>query len=61
MPNVVIENAESYQLAEFIRLLSCQPRLAERMGRYARQYLQSYFTPDVISQQYSEVLARAIL
>jgi glycosyltransferase involved in cell wall biosynthesis len=55
------ENAESYQLAEFIRLLSCQPRLAERMGRYARQYLQSYFTPDVISQQYSEVLARAIL
>ncbi|MBW4584916.1 glycosyltransferase family 4 protein [Aetokthonos hydrillicola Thurmond2011] len=55
------ENADSYQLAEFIRLLSCHPRLAERMGRSARQYLQSYFTPQVISHQYSEVLLRAIL
>ncbi|MDF5712688.1 MAG: glycosyltransferase family 4 protein [Rhizonema sp. NSF051] len=55
------ENAESYELAEFIRLLSRDRLLAERMGRSARQYLQSYFTPQVISKQYFKVLLRAIL
>ena len=55
------ENADSYELAEFIRLLSCDRRQAERMGSAARQYLQSDFTPDVISKQYFEVLLRAIL
>lgn len=55
------ENTDSYELAEFIRRLSRDRQLAERMGRSARQYLQSYFTPDVISRQYFEVLLRAIL
>jgi len=55
------KNADSYELAEFIRLLSRDRRQAERMGKAARQYLQSYFTPEVISQQYFEVLRRAIL
>ncbi len=55
------ENADSYELAEFIRLLSRDRRLAERMGKAARQYSQLNFTPEVISQQYFEVLRQAIL
>jgi glycosyltransferase involved in cell wall biosynthesis len=54
------ENANSYELAEFISRLSRDQRLAERMGNSARQYLQSYFTPEVISRQYFDVLRRAI-
>lgn len=54
------ENADCYKLAEFIRTLSRDQRLAERMGNSARQYLQSYFTPKVISRQYFEVLRRAV-
>ncbi|BAY46310.1 group 1 glycosyl transferase [Scytonema sp. HK-05] len=54
------ENADSYELAEFISRLSRDQRLAERMGNSARQYLQSYFTPEVISRQYFDVLRRAI-
>ncbi|KAB8317522.1 glycosyltransferase family 4 protein [Tolypothrix campylonemoides VB511288] len=54
------ENADSYELAEFISRLSRDQRLAERMGNSAREYLQSYFTPEVISRQYFEVLRQAI-
>nr|WP_202895485.1 glycosyltransferase family 4 protein [Iningainema tapete] len=55
------ENADSYALAQFIRSLSRDRLLAERMGKSARQYLQSYFTPEVICRQYFEVFLRAIL
>lgn len=55
------ENADSYELAQFIRRLSRDRRLAERMGKSAREYLQSYFTPEVISKQYLDVLLRAIM
>ena len=55
------ENADSYDLAEFISRLSRDQRLAERMGQSARQYLQSYFTPEVISRQYFDVLLRATI
>ncbi|ARV63206.1 glycosyltransferase WbuB [Nostocales cyanobacterium HT-58-2] len=55
------ENADSYELAEFIYRLSGDRKLAEGMGQSARQYLQSYFTPKVISRQYFEVLLRAVM
>jgi glycosyltransferase involved in cell wall biosynthesis len=55
------ENADSYELAEFILGLSRDRNLAEHMGQSARQYLQSYFTPEVISRQYFDVLLRAIM
>ena len=55
------ENGDSYGLAQFIRFLSRDRQLAERMGKSGRQYLRSHFTPKIISKQYLEVLRRAIL
>ncbi|QSJ15258.1 glycosyltransferase family 4 protein [Nostoc sp. UHCC 0702] len=55
------DNGDSHSLAQFIRLLSRDPQLGERMGKAGRQYLRSHFTPKVISQQYLDVLQQAIL
>ncbi|MBD2563923.1 MULTISPECIES: glycosyltransferase family 4 protein [Nostoc] len=55
------ENGDSHALAQFIRLLSRDPQLGERMGKAGRQYLRSHFTPKIISQQYLDVLQQAIL
>jgi glycosyltransferase involved in cell wall biosynthesis len=55
------ENGDSNGLAQFIRLLSRDAQLAERMGKSGRQYLRSHFTPKIISKQYLDVLRRAIL
>jgi glycosyltransferase involved in cell wall biosynthesis len=54
------ENGDAQGLAEFIRLLSRDHLLAEQMGRAARKYMQNNFTPEIISQQYLEVLRRAV-
>lgn len=42
--------------AAFIRLLQTNQTLAEQMGKAGREYLQSHFTPQIICQQYLEVL-----
>ncbi|MFN6460372.1 MAG: glycosyltransferase family 4 protein [Nostoc sp. DedVER02] len=55
------ENGDSNSLAQFIRLLSRDRQLGERMGNSGRQYLRSHFTPKIISQQYLDVLQQAIL
>ncbi|BAY74485.1 glycosyltransferase [Nostoc linckia NIES-25] len=55
------DNGDSHALAQFIRLLSRDPQLGERMGKSGRQYLRSHFTPKIISQQYLDVLQQAIL
>lgn len=55
------ENKDSSGLAKFIRKLNEDKQLAEKMGRVARQYMQSHFTPEVISKEYLEVLRRATL
>jgi glycosyltransferase involved in cell wall biosynthesis len=55
------ENGDSHGLAQFIRLLSRDRQLAERMGKSGRQYLRSHFTPKIIAKQYLDVLRRAIL
>jgi glycosyltransferase involved in cell wall biosynthesis len=54
------ENGDSQGLAKFIRFLSADAQVAERMGKAGRQYLQTNFTPEVIARQYSKVLRRAI-
>ncbi|MBR8832754.1 MAG: glycosyltransferase family 4 protein [Stigonema ocellatum SAG 48.90 = DSM 106950] len=54
------DNGDSYGLAQFIRLLSRDQELGERMGKAGRQYLRSHFTLKVISQQYLDVLQQAI-
>ncbi|MFN6519092.1 MAG: glycosyltransferase family 4 protein [Nostoc sp. CreGUA01] len=55
------DNGDSHALAQFIRLLSRDRQLGERMGKAGRQYLRSHFTPKIISQQYLDVLQQAIL
>ncbi|WP_341524672.1 glycosyltransferase family 4 protein [Nostoc sp. UHCC 0302] len=55
------DNGDSHALAQFIRLLSRDQQLGERMGNAGRQYLRSHFTPKIISQQYLEVLQQAVL
>ncbi|AFZ02028.1 glycosyltransferase family 4 protein [Calothrix sp. PCC 6303] len=57
---VAFENGDSSGLSQFIRLLSRDRQLAERMGKSGRQYLRSHFTPKIISKQYLDVLRRAI-
>ncbi|GAB1539772.1 glycosyltransferase family 4 protein [Scytonema sp. NUACC21] len=55
------ENTDSVGLAEFIRLLSRDKKLAQSMGQAARDYVECYFTPEVISKQYLRVLQEAML
>jgi glycosyltransferase involved in cell wall biosynthesis len=55
------DNGDSHGLVQFIRLLSRDQQLGERMGKAGRQYLRSHFTLKIISQQYLDVLQQAIL
>lgn len=43
-------------LAQFIRCLATDNRLATQMGRAGRRYLKNHFTLKIIAQQYAEVL-----
>ncbi|MBF2066471.1 MAG: glycosyltransferase family 4 protein [Calothrix sp. C42_A2020_038] len=54
------ENGDSYGLAQFIRLLSQDSSLVERMGKAGRRYLRTNFTPKIIAKQYLEVLTQAV-
>lgn len=55
------KNGDSHGLAEFIRLLNRDQVLAEKMGKAARQYMQSHFTPKEISKQYLKVLQQSLI
>lgn len=50
------EHNDSRGLADFIRSLASNPALAISMGQAGRKYLEENFTPDIIAQQYKEVL-----
>lgn len=52
-------NGDAEGLAAFIRRLAADSQLTKQMGQAGRRYLQSHFTPDLIAQQYSEVLCEA--
>lgn len=54
----VVENGDSRSLAKFIHQLSQNSQLTKSLGFAARQYLQSNFTPELISQQYLNILAK---
>jgi glycosyltransferase involved in cell wall biosynthesis len=54
------ENGDSSSLAQFIRLLSRDHQLAQRLGQSGRHYLRSHFTPNIISKQYLDALRRAM-
>ncbi len=53
------ENGDSYGLAKFIQILSQDEDLAQKMGDRAREYMESHFSPKVITKQYLEVLRQA--
>jgi glycosyltransferase involved in cell wall biosynthesis len=58
---VSVENGDSMALAEFIRLLNSDRKLAEIMGKASREYLQSNFTPQIIAKEYFRVLQESHL
>lgn len=53
-------NGDAQGLATFIRRLAADSQLVKQMGQAGRRYLQSNFTPDLIAQQYSQVLFEAV-
>ena len=53
-------NGDGEGLASFIRYLSRDRQLAEKMGQASRQYLEENFTPEIIAEQYSQVLHGAL-
>ena len=50
------KNTDSQSLANFIRHLAKNPHLSQSMGLAGRQYLETNFTPEIIAEQYSQVL-----
>lgn len=54
-------NGDSQGLANFIRELSHDRQRTEQLGSSGRQYMEEHFTPEIIAQQYHEVLHWALL
>ncbi|GAX34304.1 glycosyltransferase family 4 protein [Nodularia sp. NIES-3585] len=54
------DHGDGHGLAEFILLLQRNQQIRKQMGKAARQYLQSNFTPKIIAQQYLDVLRQAL-
>lgn len=52
-------NGDAEGLADFIRRLAADSQRTKQMGQAGRRYLESNFTPDLIAQQYSQVLCEA--
>ena len=50
------KNGDAQQLAAFIRKLSTDLDMAQRLGDAGRKYLESHFTPNIISRQYRKVI-----
>jgi len=53
-------NGEGQHLANYIRMLSQDTEETQRLGKAGRQYLESHFTPEIISKQYLKVLRAAM-
>lgn len=53
------KNGDGQQLADFIRMLSADRSKAQRLGDAGRKYLESNFTPEIISKQYLKVMKAA--
>ncbi|HEY9812834.1 MAG TPA: hypothetical protein V6D31_04770, partial [Candidatus Sericytochromatia bacterium] len=41
--------------------LAADSKLAKKMGKSGRRYLESYLTPEIIAKQYSKVFYQAVL
>lgn len=55
-----IQNGDAKGLAGFIRYLMNDTAMAQRMGQCGYRYIEEYFTPQNISQQYFRLLNRAV-
>lgn len=55
------ENGDSKGLAGFIRYLIKDPQVHQQLGLAGHRYIQSNFTPQLISKQYLKLLYRAVL
>lgn len=53
------DNGDSKGLANFIRELSQNPDLVEKMGKNARKTLEAHYTPQIIAEEYLRVLINA--
>ncbi|NET07893.1 MAG: glycosyltransferase family 4 protein [Merismopedia sp. SIO2A8] len=49
-------NGDAAGLAAFILHLAANPDLVKLMGKAGRDYMQCHFTPELIAQQYSQLL-----
>ncbi|MEO1428969.1 MAG: glycosyltransferase family 4 protein [Cyanobacteria bacterium J06633_8] len=54
------DNGDSQNLADFIDLLSSNPELVEKMGKAAREYMQSKFTFESIADKYLDVFTKVV-
>jgi hypothetical protein len=50
------QNNDAEGLANFIRQLAANPQKAKAMGLMGREHLRSNFTPQIIAQQYAEII-----
>ena len=50
------DHHDSQGLANFISFAASNPTLTQAMGQSGRQYLEANFTPEIIAEQYKEVL-----
>lgn len=53
-------NGDSQGLAAFIRYMAKDSQMHDRFGNAGHRYIQSNFTPELISHQYLKVLQRAV-
>ena len=53
------ENGDAQGLAGYIRMLSQEEEQAQYLGKASRAYLESHFTPEIISRQYLKVISAA--
>ncbi len=56
-----ISNGDSKGLAGFIRYLAKDQDMANRLGQSGYRYIQEYYTPQLIGQQYFRILRRAVI
>ena len=55
---VTLNQGDSAGLATFLRQLAADPQRVDAMGQAGRSYLQRHFTPELIAQQYAQVITQ---
>jgi EAL domain-containing protein (putative c-di-GMP-specific phosphodiesterase class I)/glycosyltransferase involved in cell wall biosynthesis/DNA-binding NarL/FixJ family response regulator len=58
---VALSNGDSKGLADFIRYLASNPKMANSLGLSGHRYIQDCFTPEIVSKQYGRLLYEAVV